>query len=250
MHLRRGNLILVGMPGCGKTTLGRVLARSLGKTFVDADLELERRLGVTISTIFEIEGEETFRIREEETLARLVQRVDIVLATGGGAVLRAINRERLRGGGTVLYLHTSPETTYERTRHNKTRPLLKANDPLARARALYAQRDQLYRETADLIIESDQRKSGQVLAFLRERLNGAPSVGETSGEEGAGDDITLGDSAENFRTPNHSTADDGTANDGTPNDNTAKDNMISDTPAADTPATDPPVGNSVAGATQ
>lgn len=171
MHLRRGNLILVGMPGSGKSTLGRILARSLGKTFVDADVELERRLGVTISTIFEIEGEDIFRTREEETLARLVQRVDIVLATGGGAVLRAINRERLKGGGTVLYLHTTPETTYERTRHSKNRPLLQSADPLARARALYAQRDHLYRETADFIVESDQRKSGHVLAFLRERLS-------------------------------------------------------------------------------
>ena len=171
MHLRRGNLILVGMPGSGKSTLGRILARSLGKTFVDADIELERRLGVTISTIFEIEGEDIFRTREEETLARLVQRVDIVLATGGGAVLRAINRDRLRTGGTVLYLHTAPETTFERTRHSKNRPLLQSADPLARARALYAQRDHLYRETADLVIEGDQRKSGHVLAFLREKLD-------------------------------------------------------------------------------
>ena len=93
-------MFLVGMPGSGKSTLGRVLARNLGKTFVDADHELERRLGVSISTIFEIEGEETFRSREEETLARLVQRVDIVLATGGGAVLREPNRDRLRTGGT------------------------------------------------------------------------------------------------------------------------------------------------------
>ena len=178
MHLRRGNLFLVGMPGCGKTTVGRVLARNLGKTFVDADLELERRLGVSISTIFEIEGEEIFRTREEETLARLVQRVDIVLATGGGVVLRDINRERLRTGGTVLYLHTSPETTYERTRHSKNRPLLQANDPLARARALYGQRDLLYRDTADLVIESDHRKSGHVLTFLRERLD-PPSAAAT-----------------------------------------------------------------------
>src|SRR5947207_11420703 len=128
MQLRRGNLFLVGMPGSGKSTLGRVLARSLGKTFVDADHELERRLGVPISTIFEIEGEDIFRTREEETLARLVQRVDIVLATGGGVVLRPLNRERLRSGGTVLYLHTTPETTYERTRHSRNRPLLQTTD--------------------------------------------------------------------------------------------------------------------------
>jgi shikimate kinase len=173
MHLRRGNLFLVGMPGSGKSTLGRVLARSLGKTFVDADHELERRLGVSISTIFEIEGEETFRSREEETLARLVQRVDVVLATGGGAVLRPANRERLRTGGTVLYLHATPETTWERTRHSKNRPLLQTADPLARARSLYAQRDGLYRETADLVIEVDHHKSAQVLSFLRDHLGPA-----------------------------------------------------------------------------
>jgi len=171
MLLRRGNLFLVGMPGSGKSTLGRVLARNLGKSFVDADHELERRLGVSISTIFEIEGEETFRSREEETLARLVQRVDIVLATGGGAVLRGPNRDRLRTGGTVLYLHTTPETTFERTRHSKNRPLLQTADPLARARALYAHRDPLYRETADLVIEVDQQKSAQVLSFLRDHLD-------------------------------------------------------------------------------
>ena len=164
-------MFLVGMPGSGKSTLGRVLARNLGKTFVDADHELERRLGVSISTIFEIEGEEVFRTREEETLSRLVQRVDIVLATGGGAVLRAINRERLKAGGTVLYLHANPETTWERTRHNKNRPLLQTADPLGRARSLYAQRDELYRATADLVLEIDHHKSAHVLAFLRDHLD-------------------------------------------------------------------------------
>lgn len=180
MLLRRGNLFLVGMPGCGKSTLGRVLARSLGKTFVDADHELEERLGVSISTIFEIEGEEIFRNREEETLARLAQRVDIVLATGGGVVLRAANRARLKSGGTVLYLHANPETTWERTRHSKNRPLLQTADPLGRARQLYEQRDALYRETADLIINSDLQKSAQVLAFLRDQLGASPLVVTTA----------------------------------------------------------------------
>jgi shikimate kinase len=174
MLLRRGNLFLVGMPGSGKSTLGRVLARSLGKTFVDADQELEQRLGVSISTIFEIEGEDSFRNREEETLARLVQRVDIVLATGGGVILRPPNRQRLRAGGTVLYLHATPEVTWERTRHSKNRPLLQTSDPLARARQLYSHRDSLYRETADLVINVDQQKSANVLAFLREQLSSAP----------------------------------------------------------------------------
>jgi shikimate kinase len=166
------------MPGSGKSTLGRVLARNLGKTFVDADHELERRLGVSISTIFEIEGEDAFRAREEETLVRLVQRVDIVLATGGGVVLRPVNRERLQSGGTVVYLHATPETTWERTRHSKNRPLLQTADPLERARALYAQRDQLYREAADLVVEADHQKSAQVLSFLRDHLQplGGPAT--------------------------------------------------------------------------
>jgi len=188
MLLRRGNLFLVGMPGSGKSTLGRVLARSLGKTFVDADHELEDRLGVSISTIFEIEGEEIFRNREEETLSRLVQRVDIVLATGGGVVLRAANRTRLKAGGTVLYLHAAPETTWERTRHSKNRPLLQTADPLRRAKQLYDQRDTLYRETADLIINSDQQKSAQILAFLREQLGpnpGSPSLAAPGPSEDA-----------------------------------------------------------------
>jgi shikimate kinase len=180
MLLRRGNLFLVGMPGCGKSTLGRVLARNLGKTFIDADHELEQRLGVSISTIFEIEGEETFRKREEETLARLAQRVDIVLATGGGVVLRGANREMLKAGGTVLYLHATPETTWERTRHSKNRPLLQTADPLARARQLYEYRDTLYRETADLILNIDQQKSANVLAFLRAQLgNTSPAESGT-----------------------------------------------------------------------
>ena len=173
-------MFLVGMPGSGKSTLGRVLARNLGKTFVDADQELERRLGVSISTIFEIEGEDVFRTREEETLSRLVHRVDIVLATGGGAVLRPDNRERLKAGGTVLYLHAKPETTWERTRHSKNRPLLQTADPLARARSLYAQRDHLYRETADLVMEIDHHKSSQVLAFLRDQLDPPPAQAATS----------------------------------------------------------------------
>ena len=124
MQLHRGNLFLVGLPGAGKTTLGRQLARRLGKAFVDADIELEQRLGVSIPTIFEIEGEASFRDREEAVLAELVLRRDIVLATGGGAVLRPANRERLKTNGTVVYLHAEPATLWERTRRSRHRPLL------------------------------------------------------------------------------------------------------------------------------
>ena len=99
MHLHRGNLFLVGMPGSGKSTLGRLLAKRLGKAFYDADTELERRLGVSIPVIFELEGEPGFRDREEAVLADLVAQTNVVLSTGGGAVLRPANRERLAQGG-------------------------------------------------------------------------------------------------------------------------------------------------------
>src|SRR5512141_2035032 len=152
MQLHRGNLFLVGLPGAGKTTLGRQLARRFNKPFVDADLELEARCGVSIPMIFEIEGEPAFRDREEAVIADLVTRMGIVLATGGGAVLRETNRERLRDNGSVLYLHASPQMLWHRVRHNRHRPLLNTRDPQARLTELYAERDPLYRSIADWVI--------------------------------------------------------------------------------------------------
>ena len=165
MQLHRGNLFLIGLPGAGKTTLGRQLARRLAKTFVDADTELERKLGVSIPTIFEIEGEASFRDREEAALAEIVGRSDIVLATGGGVILRAANRDRLRSHGTVVYLHALPETLRERTRRSRHRPLLNTADPLARLMDLYVTRDPLYREVAGCVIESDRI---EIARFSRE----------------------------------------------------------------------------------
>ena len=162
--LRRGNLFLVGLPGAGKTTLGRQLARRLGKQFVDADTELERRLGVSIPTIFEIEGEAGFRDREESVIADLTGLHDVVLSTGGGAVLRPNTRECLRGNGTVIYLHAEPKTLYARIRHSRNRPLLRTDDPLARLAELYAARDALYRETATFVVESER---GEVMRLVR-----------------------------------------------------------------------------------
>ncbi len=170
MQLHRGNLFLVGLPGAGKSTLGRQLARRLGKTFVDADAELERKLGVTIPTIFEIEGETTFRDREEAVLAELVELAGIVLATGGGAVLRLANRERLKANGTVAYLHADPATLRERTRRSRHRPLLNTANPEARLAELYAQRDRLYREAADVVIESDREQIARFAQTLEATL--------------------------------------------------------------------------------
>ena len=163
--LHRGNLFLVGLPGAGKSTLGRQLARRLNKRFVDADAELEQRLGVSIPTIFEIEGEAGFRDREEATMAELTQLSDIVLSTGGGAVLRPANRLRLRENGTVIYLHADPAVLWERVRHNRNRPLLQTAEPQNRLVTLYAERDALYREVADHVVESDR---DQVLRFARD----------------------------------------------------------------------------------
>lgn len=162
--LHRGNLFLVGLPGAGKSTLGRQLARRLQKRFVDADVELEHRLGVSIPTIFEIEGEAGFRDREEATLAELTQLTGVVLSTGGGAVLRPANRARLKENGTVIYLHADPAILWERLRHSRNRPLLQTTDPRTRLATLYSERDALYREVADHVIESDR---DEVLRFAR-----------------------------------------------------------------------------------
>ena len=162
MHLHRGNLILVGLPGAGKTTLGRQLARRLNKQFVDADRELESTLGVSIPTIFEIEGEASFRDREEATLAAILERTGVVLATGGGVVIRTANRERLKDGGTVVYLHAQPALVHQRVHMSRNRPLLNTPDKLARLEQLYRERDALYREVADHVLEPDR---GEIARF-------------------------------------------------------------------------------------
>jgi shikimate kinase len=152
--LHRGNLYLVGLPGAGKSTLGRQLARRLGKRFVDCDHELEARTGAPIPTIFEIEGEAAFREREMQTLAELALLDNVVLSTGGGVVLRAENRAQLKANGTVLYLHVEPALLFDRVRHARHRPLLQIGDPRARLEELYTQRDALYREVADHVVDA------------------------------------------------------------------------------------------------
>jgi shikimate kinase len=164
--LHRGNLFLVGLMGAGKSTLGRQLARRLAKRFVDADHELEERLGVTIPTIFEIECETGFRDREEAVIDDLTQLTDIVLATGGGAVLRPASRERLKANGTVIYLFADPETLWDRVRNSRHRPMLQAVDPRQRLFDLYAQRDALYREVADHVIPSDREAVVRFVCLL------------------------------------------------------------------------------------
>jgi shikimate kinase len=166
-------LFLVGMMGAGKTTVGRQLAKRLGKTFYDADREIEARTGVRVAVIFDIEGEVGFRKREAEVIDQLTALNDIVLATGGGAVLDPGNRENLRTRGFVIYLHALPPVLWQRTRADKSRPLLQGGDPRERLDALYALRDPLYREVADLVIETGRQGIGPLLAQVLARFDEA-----------------------------------------------------------------------------
>lgn len=152
------------MMGAGKTTVGRQLARKLRKRFVDCDHEIEARTGVSVPTIFEIEGEDGFRRRESATLEALALEHGQVLATGGGAVMRPENRACLRRAGWVVYLNVSPDMLWNRTRGDRSRPLLQVDDPRRRILELYRLRDPLYREVADLVVESGQ---GSPLTIVR-----------------------------------------------------------------------------------
>ena len=162
-----GNVFLVGMMGAGKTSVGRVLAKRLNKVFYDSDHVIEQRTGVKIPVIFEIEGEPGFRHRESAVLDELTALDDVVLATGGGAVLAQENRDRLRARGTVVYLRASVKDLLNRTRHDKNRPLLQTADPRARLTELYEIRDPLYREVAHVTIDT----GSQSLTTLLNRLH-------------------------------------------------------------------------------
>ena len=147
-------LALVGMPGSGKSTVGRHLARQLGWRFVDSDHEIEREIGGPIRQYFEQHGEGAFRDLEVQTIARLVSACATVLATGGGAVLREANRTALKGHCQVIYLRSTPEELFRRLRYDTQRPLLQVKDPLRRLRDLYRERDPLYRDAANFVIET------------------------------------------------------------------------------------------------
>jgi shikimate kinase len=151
-------LALIGPMGAGKTTIGKALAKRLGLVFVDSDHEIEVRTGVTVANIFAVEGEAGFRTREMHMIDELSQRTGVVLATGGGAVLFAENRQVLQSRCTVIYLRASPEDVFERIAQDKARPLLQTADPLATLRALFAVRDPLYLQTAHITIETRHKR--------------------------------------------------------------------------------------------
>ncbi|MDH5184372.1 MAG: shikimate kinase AroK [Gammaproteobacteria bacterium] len=147
-------IFLVGLMGAGKSTIGKQLAKVLNKTFVDSDREIESQTGVAIPLIFELEGEEGFRRREREMIDKLTLQANTVLATGGGAVMNEDNRKALRERGYVVYLHATVEQLLERTRMDRNRPLLQTEDPRAKLEELLSIRDPLYRDVADITIDT------------------------------------------------------------------------------------------------
>jgi len=160
--------------GAGKSTIGRLLAKELRLLFKDSDKEIELRCGANIPWIFDKEGEPGFRDREQAMIAELCGLDGVVLATGGGAVMRDANRQALRHGGRVIYLHASVEQQVGRTARDRNRPLLRTANPEATLRALLEARDPLYREIADLVVETDERPPRMVVIDILERLQQLP----------------------------------------------------------------------------
>jgi shikimate kinase len=160
------NIFLIGLMGAGKSTVGKVLAKKLGRRFLDADHVIEERCGVKIPLIFEMEGEEGFRKREAQTIRDVTAEENIILATGGGAVLLPENRKVLSERGTVIYLHANPIELWHRTKGSESRPLLRSGDPKKILENLYAIRDPLYREIADHIIETGKPSVNQLVNTL------------------------------------------------------------------------------------
>ena len=173
-----GNIFLVGLMGAGKTTIGRALAKKLDKQFVDSDHEIEARSGVSIPVIFEIEGEAGFRQREADVLRALTAREGIVLATGGGAILRPENRALLKSRGTVIYLRADINQILQRTAKDKNRPLLQTENPQQRLEQLSREREPLYREVAHLVVDTGRPNiSSLVQVILMQLAEIAPASG-------------------------------------------------------------------------
>ncbi|MCB1746229.1 MAG: shikimate kinase AroK [Gammaproteobacteria bacterium] len=163
-------IFLIGPMGTGKTTIGNQLARSLGYSFVDADQEIEARTGASIALIFDVEGEAGFRERERRIIDELTQREAIVLATGGGAVLAADNREHLAARGFVVYLRTGIEALLRRMRFDTTRPLLRTEDPEGTLKRIIEEREPLYTSIADLIVDTGKLSVRQVVRRIAAEL--------------------------------------------------------------------------------
>jgi shikimate kinase len=158
------------MMGAGKTTVGKELARRRNVRFADCDHEIVARTGVSVPTIFEIEGEAGFRRRETQMMDELTRESDIVVATGGGVVMTPENRDLMRERGIVIYLNVPPQVLFERTRHDRNRPLLQVENPRQRIEELYLVRDPLYREVADVIVEGGRGNPGAMVRMIENAL--------------------------------------------------------------------------------
>ncbi|MEZ5658512.1 MAG: shikimate kinase [Burkholderiaceae bacterium] len=186
-------IFLVGMPGSGKSTVGRRLAARLDRPFIDADHEIEARCGVSIATIFDIEGEAGFRERETRVLQALAEQRDVIVATGGGAVLRPVNRRLLRENGVVLYLDASLGELWNRLRHDRRRPLLRGDDPRGRLAALLEQRRLLYESVATMPGRSRRQPIERFVGDIMQVLESQPQASACPQQGIAqGDTIELG----------------------------------------------------------
>ncbi|RCS56586.1 shikimate kinase AroK [Parvibium lacunae] len=172
------NVALIGPMGAGKSTVGRLLARELGLSFVDSDHEIEARTGVKIPVIFDLEGEAGFRRREAQIVDELTQRDNMVLATGGGAILQAENRDHLRSRTTVIYLRASLNELWHRVQHDRNRPLLQSENPRQKLAQLLEQRMPLYEQTAHFTVESNGHSAHHVINKIMQLLQPAKSIGD------------------------------------------------------------------------
>lgn len=164
------NIVLVGLMGAGKSTVGRHLGKRLQMEFYDSDAEIEQRTGVSITTIFEIEGEKGFRAREEQIISELCDDNNIIVATGGGSVLSEANRVAIQKAGHVIYLCTSAEQLYSRIRHDKKRPLMQTENPLQTLRNLLQEREPYYLEVADSVIKTGRQRVNVVINQILKSL--------------------------------------------------------------------------------
>lgn len=165
-----GRICLIGLPGSGKSTVGRLLAARLDIAFYDSDAVIEKQLGCSIRKFFEQEGEPAFRGIEHSVIDELTQKSDCVVSTGGGAVLNPDNRDMLRSRCHTVYLHSQPEVIFRRVRHDRNRPLLQVPDPFVKLQQLYSVRDPLYRETAHLVVETGSPSVFSVISTIIEQL--------------------------------------------------------------------------------
>ena len=168
--MRSRNIFLVGMPGVGKSTIGKQLADQLKLRFIDSDHEIESRCGADISWIFDIEGEEGFRERERKVIHELTEKSGIVLATGGGSILTPANRDRLSARGTVVYLKAPLEQHVERTLRDRKRPLLQTEDKAKTLEAMQKEREPLYQEIADIVVNASDSTVRSVVNEIIKRI--------------------------------------------------------------------------------